>query len=132
MANAPSLSGFSVFNMLTPKEGPKVIAYTADFTTSLSAQALDMVKEQDNEQISWVQALWFDNSGNIHPLQIDIIGGAPMRIKLPGGAMGMLPLAHTGHFRATLSNPAQVLLTVATQLLFFNVPQAYFVYTPGN
>lgn len=121
------LSGFSVYNGLAPKHGPKALRYNADFSTTLSVD-FDLTKEQDGLQIEFVQAVWVDNRLNIRPLTIDVIG-VPFQIPIPAFAIGMFPIVHSGHFRATISVP--LVVASAIPMVFLNVPQPYFVYTPG-
>jgi hypothetical protein len=121
------LSGFSVHNGLAPKELPKAIRLLVDLSAAISAD-FDLAKEQDEQQISFVQSVWVDNSASPRRLDI-VIQGLPQTIKIPIGAIACLPIIHPGHLRGTFSISA--VTPLAIPVIFLNVPMAAIVYLPG-
>lgn len=122
-----SLAGYAVYNGLAPSKGPKAAQTLLDFSAATQIP-FDLVQEQDSDDISFVQAMWVDNSLSARRLDIDV-NGVPFRLSVPIGAMGMFPIIHPGHFRCTFTVSA--VHAVKIPIIFLNVPMASFVFLPG-
>lgn len=118
------LSAFSIFNGLSPQQGPKALRFNADFSTVLSID-LDLTKEQDLHQIDFIQSVFIDNIGSTSRLTIEI-NGVPFPLMVPALSQGMFPLVHSGHFKCKLS--VNAVQTEPVSLVFLNVPQPYILW----
>jgi len=113
-------------NGMIPKEGPKTIPYKLDFTAAQSI-LVDMSQQNLMEQISFVQGVYIDNSGNTAALVL-ISQGSNQVVSCPAGAQGYFPLL------ATLPNKFLVSTTggLIVNVFFYNVPMPAATWGEGS
>lgn len=121
-----TLSAFSIFNGLAPLQGPKALRFDIDLSAATSLE-FDLAKEQDANQLKFVQAIFVDNSATASQLTIEV-NGIPFTLKIPPSAMGVFPFIHSGHCRCKFSRAA--VAPNLTPVIFLNVPMAYMIWTP--
>jgi hypothetical protein len=107
----------STLNVLTPKEGPKVIPVTFDFSLATS-YSFSLELQQQRNQISAVQSAFVDNSANVSPCSI-VVGNNLQTVIVPGGWQGWVPLACPNPPTFTLSCTGGA----AVRILFCNFQQ---------
>lgn len=124
------LSGFQVHNQLAPKQLPRALRWLADFSAQ-TTQEFDLSKEQDQDQLDFVQSVWIDNTLSTRRLDI-VVQGIPQQLKVPALSIACLPIIHPGYFKATFSVSAVMAPPIPpVPVIFLNVPMAYLVYLPG-
>lgn len=117
----------AIFNALIPKEGPKAIPITFDFSAA-NAYGADFTIAQQTGVISVIQCLYVDNSNNPDELVISnqALGQA---IKIPAYTQGYYPVLSPNSPKFTLASAGGVPVTV----FFINVPLPAISWsTSGN
>lgn len=81
---------FPVWNQTIPKEGPRTIPFTFDFT-ALSAYSVDLQNQQSRGFIQSVQSVYCRNPGSV-AVSIKFGAGANQQIDFPPQSAGYLPV----------------------------------------
>lgn len=117
---------FPVFNGYAPKQGPKALPVTLDFSEK-AEQAFDLVLENTEGVIDYIQSIYVDNSDNPNTVEF-IFGVTNQRLVVPAGAQGNWPViapSQTRIFtRSTVDPKARV------NVLLMNVPMPYTQWGP--
>jgi hypothetical protein len=128
MANTPSnqFVDYPIFNQLMPKEGPKTVPFSFDFTAQ-SAYFIDLQNQQSRSFITIVQAVYVRNPGTVSvTILFDVAG---QQIDFPPQSEGYLPVLVTNppRFTATSNGGA-----ANVQLMLLNVamPAAIWPIVP--
>lgn len=124
----PINSAFPISNQLGPEQGPKALRINVDLTL-VNIFDFDLVKEEEADQLDFVQSIYVDNSLNFLPLTIDI-QGIPQTLKIPALAQGVFPVFHSGAFRCRFSAAATMGFPIG--IIFLNVPMAYSMWLPDQ
>lgn len=118
MANPPSnqFVDYPIFNQLVPKEGPKTVPFTFDFTAQ-NQYLIDLQNQQSRSFISIVQSIYVRNPGTVTVTIIFDVAG--QQIDFPPQSAGYLPVLVTNppRFSVTSSGGAS-----NVQLQLLNVP----------
>ncbi len=115
-------SAFSVFNGFAPTEGPKALPIQFDFSAATSFD-VNLLTENTNGVIQFVQSIWVENHNNPSPLVITFQGTGQI-IKVPAFAQGCWPVFSTDQVvfnLSTLQNAAAI-----GKVILLNVPMASF------
>lgn len=110
------IGNIPIYNALVPKEGPRAIPLTLDFSLQQS-YTIDLTLQQQLKQISLVQTAFVDNTGNGAVLVITSSGTGQNAI-CPAYSQAMLPLLCSNPPKLTISSTGGV--SVGITLL--NVP----------
>ena len=114
-------TSFNTFNGYAPKEGVKALPLDFDFT-SVGRIQLDLLNENTQGVIQFVQSVWVDNSDNPNALVITF-GVTGQRITVPANAHGMWPVIAIDQVQFTLESVVDPDAT--GQIILMNVPMAY-------
>ena len=125
-ASNPMRRAFPSFNGYAPKEGPKALPVDFDFSSVGSAE-LNLLLENTEGQIQYVQSMWVDNSDNPGALTIRF-GGTNQRVVIPANAQGNWPVITIDQVRATISSPINA--AARGQIIFLNVPMPMMQFGP--
>lgn len=122
--SSPSLKT-AIYNGTIPKEGPKTLPIKVDLTVNTSA-LIDFSQQNIMEQISFIQGVYIDNSGNSASMTL-ISEGTNQVVEIAAGAQGYYPLL------AALPNKFIVATLGGVQipLFFYNVPMPAVVWGEG-
>jgi len=119
------------FNQLVPKEGPKAIPLSLDFSVT-SSYYLDYQNMQARAFMSEVQCLFIDNSNNNAQLTV-LINGTFQLLKVDAFTQGYYPVLVPSPIRLTFSTPQNAALGGATgtpvSIFLMNIPMAGAVWT---
>lgn len=118
------LVAFKTSNGYAPKQGPKVVPINLAFSVSTLVVNVDLLIENTDGDIDFVQSIYIDNKDNAAPLEV-LIPITGQRITCPSAAQGTFPIYGVDQFQATFTcigeNSAKVHLC--------NFPQPYSVWT---
>lgn len=116
MAEATPSYQYPVFNAERPKEGPKAVGVSCDFSASTTFTA-NFLLSQAQQQMSMIQSVFVDNSLNAHDVDIsvDVIN---QLLKVPPNSQGYFPLLAPKNTKLTLSSSGGV----KVDFIFINVP----------
>lgn len=111
-------------NMVLPPEGPKVYAFTLDFTATNSRE-IDMGGEIEKNFISFIQSVLIDNRLNGQPITImaEQIG---FEYSIPAGKQAYMPVFVTDAAKLTFKTPQAASLVVP--IVITNVPVQPYVW----
>ena len=116
----------AIFNALIPKEGPKAIPITFDFSAA-NAYGADFTIASQTGVISIIQCLYVDNSNN--PAQLVItIPSLGQVIKCPPNSEGYFPVLSPNSPKFELASTGGVTVTV----FFINVPLPALFWGPAQ
>ena len=121
------MAAFSAFNGYAPKEGPKCLTYPFDLTTGSGTIEDDLLLENTNGVIQFVQSVYVDNSTNINPLTI-IFKITRQKLVIPAGAQGIWPVFSIDQTQFSISTVVDPSATGA--LIFLNVPMPLTQWGP--
>lgn len=118
-------ASYQVFNGLAPADGqPKSLPYTFDFTNSATV-TLDLLLEEIQGVIEFVQGIYVDNASNANPVTF-VFPITKQRLIVPAFTQGIYPVIAPEATRIVAT--ATIGMTVAVQLL--NVPVAFQAWGP--
>lgn len=104
----------SAFVMKIPKEGPRYVPLSFDFTQYVTF-GVDMMLLKQQGHISSIQGLWIDNSANTAPVTIDT--GQGQKISIPAGYQAYMPIVLNDNPKFNVSSTG-----TACQMQAFNWP----------
>lgn len=124
--NNAQMTAYSVFNGMAPKEGPKALTFDFDLRT-VGTLTDDLLLENTNGVIQFVQTAYVDNSTNPNPLTI-YFPITRQKLVVPATAQGNWPVF----------SPDQTQFTVSTTpdpgaigtIIFLNVPMPLTTWGP--
>lgn len=125
MAGPNSRSGFGIFNGLAPEQGPKALKVDVDFS-SIPSQVINLLTENQNGQLQFVQTICVDNLNNTSPVVITV-GVTGQRITVPAGGGVIQPMFSPDQTNITVTSVAGA--GNATQIIFLNVPLPAWSYS---
>lgn len=114
--NPTQFAQIPVFGALIPKEGPRSIPLSLDFTTQQS-YVVDLTVPVQQKQISLIQSVFIDNSQNSTPVSA-VCNQTGQKVVCPPNAQGVFPLLAPNPPVITFSSIGAVV--VQAQLL--NIP----------
>lgn len=117
-------TAFPVFNGYAPMQGPKALPITLDFT-AVQEIRFDLLLEETNGVIQYIQSIWVDNADNLSPL-ILTFSQTQQRLVIPAGAQGAWPVITPDQTQVR----AQTVGGVVCQVILLNVPLAPEQYGP--
>lgn len=95
------LVAFQTYNGFAPKEKPKVLPITLDFSTYTSVD-INLLNENTKGVLQFVQSIYIDNKDNADPLEVTIpVTG--QRITCPSSCQGTFPIYAVDQFQATFA-----------------------------
>lgn len=111
-----------ILNGMIPKEGPKTVPIKVDLRATLAA-IIDLSTQNDLGQLSFIQSVFIDNTGNGSPFLLTVEGSGQV-IQIGPGQQGYLPLLAPlpNKFTAATAGGVQV------PLFFLNVPMPAAVW----
>lgn len=119
-------TAFPVFNGFAPKQGPRGLPIDFDFS-SVASVDVNMLLENTEGEIQYIQSIWADNSDNPGALTIRF-GATNQRLIIPANAQGLWPVITIDQLRATISSPVNV--NARGQIIFLNVPMPMMQFGP--
>lgn len=119
-------TAFPVFNGYAPKEGPKALPVDFDFTT-LGTFAFDLMLENSEGVIQFVQSVYVDNSDNPGALTMRF-AQTGQRLVIPANSQGQYPVICPDQTQVVMSCPVSAL--AKGRAIFMNVPMPYTQWGP--
>lgn len=114
------LVGFAVYNGFNPKEKPKALAVSLDFTAA-AVIPIDLTIAEQEGRFRFVQAVYIDNSTNPSPLSLTV-GLTQQVVTMPAYSQGYLPLLCPNPAKLSASLPIVGAGNNATIIQFLNFP----------
>ena len=121
------MAAFGAFNGMVPKEGPKVLTYPFDFSSGSGTLEDDLLLENTNGVIQFVQSVYVDNSANPNPLTI-LFRITRQKIVIPANAQGIWPVFSIDQTQFQLSTTVNA--NAVGTLIFLNVPMPLTQWGP--
>lgn len=119
-------TAFPVFNGYAPKEGPKALPVDFDFTT-LGTFAFDLMLENSEGVIQFVQSVYVDNSDNPGALTMRF-AQTGQRLVIPANSQGQYPVICPDQTQVTMSSPVNA--SAVGRIILMNVPMPYTQWGP--
>lgn len=119
-------TAFPVFNGYAPKDAPKALPIPFDFSTVDSFE-FDLLNENTQGIIGFVQSVYVDNYDNPNPLEIYVFG-TQQRVVIPAGATGIWPIFSIDQVKMRVSSandPAAI-----GSIILLNVPMPLTQWGP--
>lgn len=123
MPSNPQLTAFPVFNGMAPTQGPRALPINFDFTTSAQPQVHNLLTENANGIIQYVQSVWVENDDNPNTLYITFQGTGQI-IAVPSKTHGTWPVFSTDQVVVTLESQQHV--DAHGKIILLNVPMPDF------
>lgn len=117
-------TAFPVFNGYAPMQGPKALPVTLDFTAT-QIITFDLLLEETQGVIQYVQSIWVDNADNASPLTLTF-AQTNQRIVVPANAQGAWPVIAPDQTQVKAQSVGGVICSV----ILLNVPLAPEQYGP--
>lgn len=114
-------TAFPTYNGYAPKEGTKALPVVFDFSV-FGEITFDLLNENTQGIIQFVQSVWVDNTDNPNPLEL-IFGITQQRIVVPANAHGMWPVITCDQTHITMKSTVDPL--ARGQVILMNVPMPY-------
>jgi len=121
-------TAYPIFNGYAPKEGTKGMTFKFDFTVTPTME-IDMLLENTNGVMQFVQTIYADNSTNPNPLVV-YVPATEQRLVIPAGAGGNWPLFCIDQVRIILASVVDPAATGSVILL--NVPMPLTQWGPNQ
>ena len=115
----------AVFNAQIPKEGPKAVPLTADFSAH-SSYDINFLLTMAQQFMSIIQGVYVDNSANGHEVSITV-GTINQLVKCPANSQGYFPLFVPKNAVITVSDPSGA-STSKVAFIFYNIPMPAAVW----
>lgn len=106
-----------VYNGPIPREGPKTLPVTLQFTMAVQSILVDLTTVMQRGAISAVQAVYIDNSLSSSTTTM-VVGGSNQKVIAAAFSQGFYPVIATNPANFTFTNTAQVNVPIQ----FLNVP----------
>lgn len=119
-------TAFPIYNGYGPAEGAKILPLTFDFS-SVASYSENLLIENTEGVIQFVQSVFVDNSDNTNPLVI-LIAVTNQRLIVPANAQGIWPIFTVDQTRFTISTTPAANLSV--NVSFANVPMPFTQWGP--
>jgi hypothetical protein len=120
----PARMSFTLPNTQKPTSGPVAIPVALDFTSTDNVTG-DLVLEQSQGVIEFVQSIYINNKANTKSLTI-IFGGLAYDITIKAGQQGMFPVLVPNGSISWKATSVGAALLVPT--IMYNVEQAPFLW----
>jgi hypothetical protein len=101
---------FPVFNALVPKEGPKIIPMSFDFSAA-AGYAVNLLSQYQKKVISGVQCIYIDNSLNSSPVTLTF-GTSNQKIICPPLTQGYFPVLMPNAPSMTIASAGGVVVPI--------------------
>ena len=119
-------TSFPVFNGYAPKEGPKALPVPFDFS-SVGTMSFDLLLENTEGILQFVQSVYVDNSDNPGPLTITF-AQTRQRLIVPANSQGNYPVICPDQTQVTMSSPVNA--SAVGRIILMNVPMPYTQWGP--
>lgn len=128
MASNPMKTAFPIYNGYAPAEGAKGLPVDLNFTVNATLD-FDLMLENAQGVIQYVQSMWVDNSTNPNALTFNF-GTTSQRVTIPAFASGVWPVITSDQLRVRISSTVGA--TSLAQVIFLNVPMPLTQSGPIN
>jgi len=84
-------SSYKHYYGYAPASGPKFVGLSAVLTSGALTQSFDLVAEQADDVIEYIQSIYIDNSANAQPVAFTF-GTSNQKVQIPANSQGYLPV----------------------------------------